>query len=250
MPTSSAPQPSHSSDLSDEVLIEQARLGRLEAFEELMARHARWVYTLARRITGHDQDAEDAAQQAFLSAMENLGSFRGEAAFSTWLRSITTRAALAVLRKRKNRLEISLEASTNPDDDSGENSIPHPEYIACWRLSPEELVRRHETARLIQEALESLDEKHRPVFVLRDIEGLSIQETAELLGLSEANVKVRLLRARLKLREILTRTFGDPATRIEPPPPDAPSPIVTSEADRLSKYKGTHEMRRTARPAQ
>lgn len=223
---------------SDEELVRRAQEGELEAFEELMGRHARWVFTLARRITGHDHDAEDAAQQAFLLAMEHLGSFRGDAAFATWLRSIATRAALAVLRKRKTRQEVSLDAATGSEEDAGDNSIPHPEYIACWRQSPEELVRRRETARLIEEALESLDEKHRPVFVLRDIEGFSIQETAALLGLSEANVKVRLLRARLKLREILTRAFGDPATRIAPPPPGGESPLVTLEAERLSNRGG------------
>jgi RNA polymerase sigma-70 factor (ECF subfamily) len=94
--------------------------------------------------------------------------------------------------------------------------VPHPEYIADWRQSPAELVGRHETARLIDEALNELDEKHRVIFLLRDVEGLSVRETADALGLSEANVKVRLLRARLQLRERLTRAFGDPARRFEP----------------------------------
>jgi RNA polymerase sigma-70 factor (ECF subfamily) len=89
--------------------------------------------------------------------------------------------------------------------------MPHPEFIADWRQSPEELVHRNETRRLLEEALDQLDEKHRLVFLLRDVEGMSVRETAEALGLSEVNVKVRLLRARLQLREQLTRRLGDPA---------------------------------------
>ena len=98
--------------------------------------------------------------------------------------------------------------------------MPHPEYIADWRQSPEELVRRHEVQRLLDDALAALDEKHRLVFLLRDVEGLSVKETAEALGLSEANTKVRLLRARLQLREVLTRTLGDPARQIVRTPHD------------------------------
>jgi RNA polymerase sigma-70 factor (ECF subfamily) len=94
--------------------------------------------------------------------------------------------------------------------------IAHPEYIADWRETPESLVSGRETRRLIENALEQLDERHRSVFILRDVEGLSIAETADALRLSEANVKVRLLRARLKLRELLTRAFGDPERRLKP----------------------------------
>ena len=90
-----------------------------------------------------------------------------------------------------------------------------PEYIADWRQSPEELVQKNEIQRLLDEALAQLDEKHRLVFLLRDVEGMSVKETAVALGLSEANVKVRLLRARLQLRERLTRALGDPARRIQ-----------------------------------
>ena len=92
--------------------------------------------------------------------------------------------------------------------------MPHPEYIADWRQSPAQLVHKNEIQRLLNEALAQLDEKHRLIFLLRDVEEFSIKETAEALGLSEANVKVRLLRARLQLREHLTKTLGDPATRL------------------------------------
>lgn len=104
------------------------------------------------------------------------------------------------------------------DETESIGSIPHPEYIADWRQSPEELVHQHELRHLLDEALARLDDKHRLVFLLRDVEGLSVRETADALGLSEANTKVRLLRARLQLRELLTSKLGDPARRLMPAP--------------------------------
>ena len=193
---------------NDAELVRRAKAGELAAFEELTRRHERQVYSLALRIVRQEHDAEDVTQEAFLSAMQHLAGFREEARFSTWLLRIATHAALKVLRKRRGLDTVSLEAGTEPDP---EGVIPHPEFIADWRQSPEELVHRNETRRLLEEALNQLDEKHRLVFLLRDVEGLSVRETAEALGLSEVNVKVRLLRARLQLREQLTRRLGDPA---------------------------------------
>ena len=181
----------------------------MDAFEALTNRYEQRVYSLALRMLRHEHDAEDVTQQAFLSALENLGGFRGDASFATWLLRIATHAALKVIRKRKGLDTVSLEEATEPGEDY--DSIPHPEYIADWRQSPEQLVHKNEIRRLLDEALAKLDEKHRLVFLLRDVEGLSVKETAEALGLSEANTKVRLLRARLQLREELTRTLGDPA---------------------------------------
>lgn len=198
---------------SDAELVRQAKAGDLVAFEELATRHERQIYSLAYRILQNPHDAEDVTQQAFLSAVENLSKFREESSFATWLYRIATFAALKVIRKRKGLDTVSLEEATEPSEDY--DSLPHPEYIADWKQSPEELVERNETQRLLDDALAQLDEKHRLVFVLRDVEGLSVNETAEALGLTESNVKMRLLRARLQLREELTRTLGDPATRLE-----------------------------------
>jgi RNA polymerase sigma-70 factor (ECF subfamily) len=205
---------------TDAELVRRAKSGELEAFEELAARYERQVFTLARRIVRHEQDAEDVTQQTFLSAVENLGSFREEATFATWLYRIAAHAALKILRKRKGLDTVSLEEATEPQDSAG--GVAHPEFIADWRQSPEQLVQRNETRRLLDDALNRLDEKHRLVFLLRDVEGLSIKETAEALGLSEANVKVRLLRARLQLREDLTRVFGATARRFTPGHSHAP----------------------------
>lgn len=199
-------------ELPDAELVRRAQGGELDAFEALTNRYEQRVYSLALRMLRHEHDAEDVTQQAFLSALENLGGFRGDASFATWLLRIATHAALKVIRKRKGLDTVSLEEATEPGDDY--ESIPHPEYIADWKQSPEHLVHKNEIRRLLDEALAKLDEKHRVVFLLRDVEGLSVKETAEALGLSEANTKVRLLRARLQLREELTRTLGDPARRV------------------------------------
>jgi RNA polymerase sigma-70 factor (ECF subfamily) len=193
-------------------LIRRAKAGDMGAFEALTTRHEQRVYSLALRMLRHEQDAEDVTQQTLLSALENLEGFRGEASFSTWLLRIATHAALKVIRKKKGLSTVSLEEATEGAE--GGDSIPHPEYIADWRDSPEQLAERHETRRLLDEALAQLDEKHRLVFLLRDVEGFSVKETAEALGLTEANVKVRLLRARLQLREQLTRTLGNPERRV------------------------------------
>jgi RNA polymerase sigma-70 factor (ECF subfamily) len=198
----------------DAELVRRAKGGDLEAFELLASRHERKVYSLALRMLRQQQDAEDVTQQTFLSVLENLEGFRGEASFASWLLRIATHAALKVIRKRQGLDVISLEEATESPEEGG--PVPHPEFIADWRDSPEELVQRNEVQRLLDEALAELDEKHRLVFLLRDVEGLSVRETAEALNLSEGNVKVRLLRARLQLREHLTRTLGDSTRRLAP----------------------------------
>ncbi len=204
---------------ADLELVRRAKAGDLDAFEELVGRHERLVFTLALRIVQNEHDAEDVTQQAFISALEHLPGFREEARFATWLYRIATHAALKIIRKRKGLDTVSLEEATEPREDG--DTIPHPEFIADWRQSPEELVERNETQRLLDDALAKLDEKHRLVFLLRDVEGLSVKETAETLGLSEANVKVRLLRARLQLREHLTRVLGDETRQIRRDPSHA-----------------------------
>jgi len=200
--------------LGDAELVSRARANDMVAWEQLICRYERKVYSLAMRLLRQVQDAEDVTQQTFLSVMENLDGFRGDSQFSTWILRVATNAALKVIRKRKGLETCSLDQSA--PDEGGPGSVPHPKYIADWRAIPEELAQTHETRRLLDEALGELDEKYRVVFLLRDAEGLSIRETAEAVGISEANTKVRLLRARLQLREKLTRVFGDPSTVFEP----------------------------------
>jgi len=209
------PSPTEAGDSPADIeLVRRAQAGELAAFELLVNRHERHIFSLALRILRQEQDAEDVTQTAFLSALESLAGFRGEASFATWLARIATHAALKVIRKREGLDVVSFDHAMDPS--AGGEAIPHPEYIADWRQSPERLAERNETRELIEAALAELDEKHRLVFLLRDVEGFSVRETAEFLGISEVNVKVRLLRARLQLRERLTKVFGDPARRLAP----------------------------------
>jgi RNA polymerase sigma-70 factor (ECF subfamily) len=203
--------------LSDAELVRRAKVGDLAAFEELVNRYERRIWTLAKRMVQHREDAEDVTQETFLTALEHLDELRDEERFGAWLVQIATRHAFRVLEQRQRASLVSLETMTNEmaDEDDGK-PISHPEFIADWRENPEELLMRAETRQLIEQALNELPEKYRLVFLLRDVEGLSVKETAEALGISEANVKVRLLRARLQLREKLTRYFGDEAKRLMP----------------------------------
>ncbi len=197
----------------DAALVRAALAGDMEAFEALVSRHERRIYSLARRITGSVEDAQDVTQQTFISALRGLPTFRKTATFSTWLTSIAAHAALKVVRKQRGLPTQSLDAATSPDD-SGR--IPHPEFIADWRETPDQLLQRTETRHLLDTAISGLDPGHRAVFLLRDVEEFSVRDTAKALHISEANVKVRLLRARLHLREKLTRVFGDETRRYKP----------------------------------
>jgi len=194
--------------------VERAQAGDLNAFETLVSRYERRIWALAKQMLQHDQDAEDVVQDTFLTALEHLHALRHGERFGAWLKQIATRLAYRVLAKRKRTPTESLDALLSEDPDEEETTLPRPQLVADWRDSPEALLQRKETMRLIEEALQQLPEKYRVVFWLRDVEQLSTRETAEALGISEANVKVRLLRARLMLREYLTRLFGADAEQI------------------------------------
>lgn len=202
-------------ETSDLDLLRRARDGQWEAFEELVSRFEPRVFGLTRRILQQRQDAEDATQQTFLSVMEHMRRFREEASVSTWILRIATNHALKILRKKRGLKTVPLE--TQADSSGDEAGLRRPDFIAEWRDDPADFAERGEVMHLLREALEELDEKYRVVFVLRDIEEFSTRETAELLELSESNVKVRLLRARLQLRERLTRALGDESTQMTAP---------------------------------
>jgi RNA polymerase sigma-70 factor (ECF subfamily) len=208
-----------SGTLDDLPLVRAAKGGDLAAFEVLVSRHERRIYGLARRLTGSDQDAQDVTQQTFLNAIQKLEGFREAAAFSTWLITIAANAALGILRKRRGLSVTSLDEATDPDR---EGRIAHPDYIADWRETPDRLAQQAETRQLLEAAIAELEPGYRSVFLLRDVEALSVRDTAKALRISEANVKVRLLRARLQLRERLTRVFGDEAHRYRPADHTAP----------------------------
>lgn len=197
----------------DAHLVARARGGDFAAFEALVARYSGRIYALALRIVRQREDAEEVVQQTFLTVIERIDTFREESAFATWLTRVATNHALALLRRRRVRATLPLAEDSR--DDRYED-VPRPAFIAAWKQTPEEIASQRETARILAEALDELDEKYRLVFLLRDVEGLSTAETAEALGISESNTKVRLLRARLMLRERLTQVFGDETRRLEP----------------------------------
>lgn len=206
------PTMSHSQTDPDRDLVHRARRGDFEAFDQLVTRYERPLYKLAVRIVQNTHDAEEVVQDSFLSALEHLKDFHEQSAFHTWLVRIATNHALKVLRKRRGLPMTSPTPAPNRDDDP----LPHPDFIAPWREDPRQIAQRRETRELLDQALQQLDEKYRLVFLLRDVEGFSTEEAAQALEITQANVKVRLLRARLMLREQLTQTFGDAEQRVAP----------------------------------
>jgi RNA polymerase sigma-70 factor (ECF subfamily) len=182
-------------------LVERAKAGDMEAFAELVRRYERRIYRMARQITQNDEDAEDVLQESFLKAFEHLDSFQGQSKFYTWVTRIAVNESLMKLRKRKSNRTVSLDENIETDEE------PIVREIAVWDDTPESKYSQEELRQILDRAIDSLKPIFRTVFILRDVEELSTEETAEVLGLSVAAVKSRLLRARLQLRERLTRVF-------------------------------------------
>jgi RNA polymerase sigma-70 factor (ECF subfamily) len=178
-------------------VIARVQRGQTDLFYGLVRPYERRVYAAALAILRNESDAEDAAQEAMLKALANIRQFRAEARFSTWLIQITVNEAL--MRRRRERTVV-MEGIDDRRDEEGEYT---PRDFADWREIPSETLERKEVRQKLADALATLDRKYREVFVLRDMEQLNIQETAEALGISVASVKTRLLRARLMLRDLL-----------------------------------------------
>ncbi len=198
---------------ADTELLRRSQAGDFNAFHELVARLQPRVYGLTYRILQQTQDAEDATQQTFLALIEHIADFREESSVATWVLRIATNNALKILRKKRT---VTMLSMTDLSADDSYSDIPHPEFIAPWSLPADAIAQAAELQAEIERALQELDDKYRLVFVLRDIEGLSVRETAAALELTESTVKVRLLRARLALRERLTLKFGDAAQAMVP----------------------------------
>jgi RNA polymerase sigma-70 factor, ECF subfamily len=200
--TPSPPSEAPSSVVFDEsTLVARAQAGDQDAFAELVKAYERKIYRLAKNITQNDEDAEDVLQEAFLKAYEHLPGFQGNSRFYTWIVRIAVNEALMKLRKRKGDRFISLDEPIS----TGEEEVKR--EIAVWEDNPEEHFSQEELQKILDDAVESLKPDFRTVFILRDIEELSTEETAGSLGISVPAVKSRLLRARLALREKLTRQF-------------------------------------------
>lgn len=189
-------------------LVHASQGGDVSAFEELVGRYDRKLFRIAEHITHNREDSQDAVQEAFLKAFQHVGDFREHSQFSTWLIRITVNQALMKLRKRRTTKEVPLD-----EDFQAEGDV-FPREVADWAPNPEELYRVSELRDILVKALEGLRPILRTIFVLRDIEELSIDQTAEILQLTPSAVKARLWRARLQLREILSEYFarrGGPA---------------------------------------
>jgi RNA polymerase sigma-70 factor (ECF subfamily) len=182
-------------------LVAKAKAGDEQAFTVLVNQYERKIYRLAKHITQNDEDAEDVLQESFLKAYEHLSNFQGNSKFYTWIVRIAVNESLMKLRKRKGDRTVPLDEPV----DTGEEMVAR--EIAVWEDNPEQRYSREEMQQILDEAVQSLKPDFRTVFILRDIEELSTEETAESLGISIPAVKSRLLRARLALREKLTRQF-------------------------------------------
>jgi len=192
-------------EVSDELaLVHAAKAGDIAAFEQLVKRYDRNVFRIAQHITQNREDAEDVVQDAFLKAYENLEQFQENSKFYTWLVRIAVNESLMKLRKRRTDKTVSLDQDIETEEDT------MPREVADWSPNPEQLYKQGELKEILTKTINGLPASFRTVFVLRDVEGLSTEETAEALGLSIPAVKSRLLRARLQLRERLNKYFKMP----------------------------------------
>jgi RNA polymerase sigma-70 factor, ECF subfamily len=182
-------------------LVQSAQQGDIAAFEQLIKRYDRNVFRIAQHITQNREDAEDVVQDAFLKAYQKLDQFQGNSKFYTWLVRIAVNEALMRLRKRKTDKTVSMDDEVETEDGA------MPREFADWSPDPEQQFRQSELNDILARAIQGLPASFRTVFVLRDVEGMSTEETAEMLGLSVPAVKSRLLRARLQLRERLSKHF-------------------------------------------
>jgi RNA polymerase sigma-70 factor (ECF subfamily) len=185
-------------------LVQAAKSGNVAAFEELVKRYDRNIFRIAQHITQNREDAEDVVQDAFLKAYENLEQFQGNSKFYTWLVRIAVNESLMKLRRRRSDRTVSLDEDIETEEDS------MPREVADWSPNPEQLYKQGELKDILRKTVQGLPASFRTVFVLRDVEGLSTEETAEALDLSIPAVKSRLLRARLQLRERLNKFFRKP----------------------------------------
>jgi len=185
----------------ESLLVAAARSGDIGAFESLVRRYDRNVFRIAQHITQNREDAEDVVQDAFLKAYQNLGQFQGQSKFYTWLVRIAVNEALMRLRRRRPERMVSIDEDVKTEDDS------MPREIADWSPNPEQQYTQAELKDILGKTIQGLPPSFRTVFVLRDVEGLSTEETASALELSVPAVKSRLLRARLQLRERLNKYF-------------------------------------------
>jgi RNA polymerase sigma-70 factor, ECF subfamily len=195
-------KPADPMEVREQDLIRRVQAGEKELFYQLVKPYERRIYAAALAVLRNEAEAEDAAQEAMLKALTHIRQFRAEARFSTWLTQITVNEAL--MRRRKAHSEIMEPIGERQEEDGTYT----PRDFADWREIPSEVLERKEIRQKLASAVAGLAAKYREVFMLRDVQHLSIEETAEALGITQASVKTRLLRARLMLRDLLAPGLG------------------------------------------
>lgn len=189
--------------MSSEISLEALIAGDRAEFARMVDTYSNPIYRLGLRMLGNPQDAEDILQNTFLNALTHLPGFEGRSSLSTWLYRIAANEALMLLRRKKPEVNLEdVEAADSAED-------LKPTRFVDWSVLPEEELLSGEGRKVLDQAIQNLPESMRIVFLLRDIEGLSIKETAEAMNLTETNVKTRLLRARMFLREQLSTYYGE-----------------------------------------
>ncbi|MBI3162452.1 MAG: sigma-70 family RNA polymerase sigma factor [Anaerolineales bacterium] len=192
-----------SDSTTQEFSLEALRSGDRAEFARVMDAYSAPIYRLGLKMLGSQQDAEDVLQNTFLNALTHLKDFEGRSSLSTWLYRIASNEALMLIRRKKNTVNLDDFHSEETED------VPLPEVFVDWTALPEDELLSGEGKNALDAAVNKLPESLRMVFVLRDIEGVSIRDTAEILNLTETNVKTRLLRARMFLRERLSTYYGE-----------------------------------------
>ena len=194
--------------MPDEISLTALQSGDRAEFARMLDAYSSPIYRLGLRMLGNPQDAEDVLQNTFLSALTHISDFEGRSSLQTWLYRIAANEALMLVRRKKP--EVDLDSKEDKDE-----SVLRPSQFVDWSPLPEDELLSGEGRQVLDRAISQLPEPLRIVFILRDVEDLSIRETAEALNLTETNVKTRLLRARLFLREQLSAYYGERLVREE-----------------------------------
>lgn len=198
--------------MSLEISLEALIAGDRAEFARLVDAYSSPIYRLGLRMLGTPQDAEDVLQNTFLNVLTHLSTFEGRSSLSTWIYRIAANEALMLIRKKKP--EVNIERSEDAQAGDNDEDLLPTQFID-WSALPENELLSGESQKYLDSAIQTLPESMRIVFVLRDVEGLSIKETADALNLTETNVKTRLLRARMLLREQLSTYYGERIAREE-----------------------------------
>jgi RNA polymerase sigma-70 factor (ECF subfamily) len=197
--------PTLTAELSDEAIIERVLEGQTALFELIMRRHNQRLYRLARAMLRDDHDAEDALQETYIRAYQHLAQFEGRSRFFTWLAHIAVNECRARIRRRRRNAAREIHMNLQHGD-----SLPRDREAP----TPQQRAAAAEMGQLISRALDALPRQLRAVFVLREVEGMGTGDTAECLGLTPANVKVRLHRARRQLQHSLAAALGEEARQL------------------------------------